>query len=190
MTAEPKPNRLHLDRKRAALLVVDVQERLSAAMPPEAFAAALANMRRLVQGAAVLGVPVLWAEQYVKGLGPTVAPLKEVMPPGAAPVEKLTFSCAASEPLMAQLAGRTQVICLGMESHVCVFQTVRDLEARGLQTFVPADAVISRTKENRDVGLALMHQAGATVTSTETALFDLTERAGTDEFRAISKLVK
>jgi nicotinamidase-related amidase len=184
------PSRLHLDRKRAALLVVDVQERLSAAMPPEAFAEALANMVRVVRGAAVLGVPVLWAEQYVKGLGPTVAPLREAMPPGAAPVEKLTFSCAASEPLMAQLAGRTQVICLGMESHVCVFQTVRDLEARGLQTFVPADAVISRTKENRDVGLALMRQAGATVTSTETALFDLTERAGTDEFRAISKLVK
>lgn len=181
--------RLRLDRSRAALLVIDIQERLAAVMPKEAFAAALKNMVRWVEGAKVLGVPVLWTEQYVKGLGPTVPELKAVLSPLALPVEKLSFTCL-TEPILAGLEGKTQVICVGMETHICVFQTVRDLEERGVRAFVAEDAVISRTAENKTVGLDLMRTAGATITSTEAGLFDLTQRAGTDEFKAISKLVK
>ena len=104
-------------------------------------------------------------------------------------MEKLTFTCLV-EPILEGLEGKTQVICVGMETHICVFQTVRDLEERGVRAFVAEDAVISRSLENRTVGLELMRSAGATITSTEAGLFDLTQRAGTDEFKAISKLVK
>lgn len=172
------------------LLLIDVQERLSAVMDPVAFAAALVNLRRWVEGAQVLGVPIVWTEQYVKGLGPTVAPLREVLPVGLQPIEKLMFSCCGVEPVRAALRGKGQVIAVGMETHVCVFQTVRDLEEQGVKTFVPADAVISRAEGNKALALDLMRQLGTTVTSTEMGLFDLTERAGTEEFRKVSKLVK
>ncbi|MHB8418673.1 MAG: isochorismatase family protein [Myxococcales bacterium] len=182
-------DRFRLERSRAALLVVDVQERLAAAMPKEEYAQALANMVRWVEGAKVLGVPILWTEQYVKGLGPTVPELTAAIGTRARPAEKLLFSCLV-EPILEGLAGKTQVVCVGMETHVCVFQTVRDLAERGTVPFVPQDAVISRTRANWQAGLDLARQVGATITSTEAGLFDLTQRAGTDEFRSISKLVK
>jgi nicotinamidase-related amidase len=181
--------RFRLDRSRAALLVIDVQERLAAAMPKEDYAAALANQVRWVEGAKILGVPILWTEQYVKGLGSTVPELKAAIGTKAQPAEKVLFSCLV-EPVVEGLEGKTQVICVGMETHVCVFQTVRDLSERGVVAFVPQDAVISRTRANWQAGLDLCRQTGATITSTEAGLFDLTQRAGTDEFRAISKLVK
>ncbi len=183
------PRRFRLDRSRAVLLVIDVQERLAAAMPRASYETALANMIRWVEGVKVLGVPILWTEQYVKGLGPTVAPLREAIGSLATPVEKLDFTCLVP-PVAEALAGKEQVVCVGMETHVCVFQTARDLVERGLCAFVPADAVCSRTEENRKVGLDLARAMGATVTGTETGLFDLVRRAGSDEFRAISRLVK
>lgn len=181
--------KLRLDRKQAVLLVVDVQERLAAAMPKEDYAAALGNMLRWVEGAKVLGLPILWTEQYVKGLGPTVPELKSAIGGHGQPVEKVLFSCLV-DPVVRGLEGKGQVVLVGMETHVCVFQTVRDLAERGLAAFVPQDAVISRTRANWEAGLDLARQCGATVTSTEAGLFDLTKTAGTDEFRAISKLVK
>ncbi len=183
------PARFRLDRARAALLVVDVQERLAAAMPPAELDQVVKNCVRLVEGAKILGVPILWTEQYVKGLGPTVGPIREAIGPAGKPVEKLVFTCCVPE-IERGLEGREQLVLCGMETHVCVFQTVRDLEERGLRTFVAADAVLSRSRANWQVGLDLMRQAGGTITGTETVLFDLTGRAGTDEFRAISKLVK
>jgi len=182
-------NRFRLERSRAALLVIDVQERLAAAMPREDYTAALANMVRWVEGAKILGVPILWTEQYVKGLGPTVPELKAALGARAQPAEKVLFSCLV-DPIVEGLEGKTQVVCVGMETHVCVFQTVRDLAERGVAAFVPQDAVVSRTRANWQAGLDLARQLGATVTSTEAGLFDLTQRAGTDEFKAISKLVK
>ena len=183
------PTRLRLQRDRAALLVIDVQERLSAAMPPEALQATVQNILRWIEGAKVLGLPIVWTEQYVKGLGGTVPELKAALAAVTAPIEKLSFSCLV-DPVRAAIEGRSQLVCVGMETHVCVFQTVRDLEEKGLRAFVPGDAVVSRSPENWRVGLDLMRATGATITSTEAGLFDLTVRAGTDEFRAISKLVK
>ena len=184
------PARFKLNRKDTLLLFIDVQEKLWNVMDQVAAAETQNQLRRWIEGAKVLGLPIVWTEQYVKGLGPTVGPLRELMPAGVTPFEKLTFSCVADEKIRAAVKGKGQVICVGIESHVCVFQTVRDLEAQGVRTFVPRDAVLSRSEQNRQAGLEAMHSAGATLGSTELFLFDLTGTAGTDEFKAISRLVK
>jgi len=184
--------RLALERANAVLLVIDVQERLGAAMDPARFAQTLKNTEILVESAKTLGMPVLVTEQYPKGLGPTVASLRQALPPEATPLAKTAFSCVAVDDVARQLreSGRKQVIIAGMEAHVCVFQTVRDLIAEGYLPFVPRDAVLSRTTDNHETGLALMRESGATVTSTEAVVFDLLGGAGTPEFKKLSPLVK
>jgi nicotinamidase-related amidase len=112
------------------------------------------------------------------------------MPASVKPMEKLAFSCLGDEAIKAALKGKSQVIAVGIETHVCVFQTVRDLEELGVRTFVPRDAVLSRSEGNRTAGLEVMAQLGSTIGSTELFLFDLTKTAGTDEFKAVSRLVK
>ena len=179
---------MKLSRDRAALLVVDIQERLIPAMPPEIVERVVKHTRILIEAARLLGLPIVVSQQYPKGLGPTIAPIEEALA-GADPVyrfDKLEFSAAAGMPKLA----RHQWIVCGMEAHVCVYQTARDLVARGAEVHVVADAVCSRTKTNWRIGLDLAARAGAVVTSTEVVVFDLLERAGTDDFKALSKLVK
>jgi nicotinamidase-related amidase len=184
------PRSIALERDDALLLLVDVQERLCTAMPPESLALLVRNATVLLRAAARLGLPVIASEQYPKGLGPTLAPLRALLP--EAPLEKLEFSCGNNKTLARTImkTGRKQVIVAGMESHVCVFQTVRDLVRGDFAAFVPQDAVVSRTEANRQLGLALMDKAGATVTGTETVLFDLLGQAGTAEFKELSALIK
>lgn len=177
-----------LDRGNAALLVVDIQERLCAAMEPKALERMVKRSIAAIAGAKALGLPIVVTEQYPKGLGPTLPAIKEALGE-ARPVEKVSFSCALDE-VVAKLGGRKQVLVVGMETHVCVFQTARDLSERGLTPFLCADALLSRTEEDRQVGLELGRGAGAVVTSVEAALFDLLGRAGTPEFKAISAAVK
>ena len=175
------------------LLVVDVQERLAAAMPEPARARLVANAVVLLEAARHLGVRVVASEQYPKGLGPTVAPIAERLAAcGAAPLPKLTFDACSDLAIARALADAAprSVVVVGMEAHVCVFQTARELVKRGYAAHVVADAVASRTEENRALGLALAERAGAVVTGTETVVFDLLGRAGTDAFKAVSKLVK
>ncbi len=181
---------LALDRGNAFLLVVDVQERLASAMPKAALADLEKNAAVLIRAARRLGLPVVATEQYPKGLGRTVPALRELLPD--APMEKLEFSCAAAEPVARHIAasGRKQAIVAGMEAHVCVFQTVRDLLADGFSVFLAQDAVVSRTDANRAVGLRLCEKAGATLTSTEAVLFDLLGVAGTPEFKELAPLIK
>jgi isochorismate hydrolase len=190
MPSEQDPSRLALDRDRALLLVVDIQEKLIRAMPPAGVERVVKNSAVLLTAAKRLGLPVVASEQYVKGLGPLVAQLREMLP--KAPIEKMTFSCGASEELAREIvdSGRRQVILVGMEAHVCVFQTVRDLLRGGFAVFLPQDAILSRTEENRQVGLSLCEKAGATLTSTETVLFDLLGTAGTAEFKELAPLIK
>ena len=190
MPSDRGPEDLTLDRERTLLLVVDVQEKLARAMPPEALAKLEKNAGILLKAARRLGVPIVASEQYVKGLGPTVASIRELLP--AAPIEKIEFSCGASKALAKEIlgTGRRQVIAVGMESHVCVFQTVRDLLRGDFQVFLPQDAIISRTEDNRQVGLRLCEKAGAVLTSTETVLFDLLGTAGTPEFKELAPLIK
>jgi nicotinamidase-related amidase len=186
----PSEQDLALERKNALLLVVDVQERLFKAMPADGQAPLLKNLDILVKAARRLDVPVVASEQYPKGLGPTVASLRESLPD--APLSKLEFSCGGNEAIANALkrSGRRQVVVAGMETHVCVYQTVRDLARSGFTVFVPRDAVISRTPDNKAAGLALCEKAGAVLTSTEAAVFDLLGVAGTPEFKDISTLLK
>ncbi len=181
-----------LDRAQAIVLVIDVQERLAAAMQPEAMGRLARATQTLARGAGVLGVPVLTTEQYPKGLGPTVRSVSEALPAGSRLFEKNVFSCWSAPDVRAAIetAGRRQIVVCGMETHVCVYQTVRDLVLAGLDAVVAADAVLSRTDDNRTIGLGMMAGAGAVLASVEAVLFDLLGRAGTPEFKAISALVK
>ena len=177
-----------LDRREAALLVVDVQERLCKAMAPEKLERVVQRTVAAMQGARALGLPVLYTEQYPKGLGPTIEPLRAHLE-GAPRFEKLAFSSAQPEVIGA-LGQKRQILIAGMETHICVFQTVRDLAERGLVPVVLQDAVLSRHDEDRRAGLSLAREVGALVTTVESALFDMLGVAGTPEFKAISQAVK
>jgi len=179
---------LKLERENAAILVVDIQERLAQAMDTVALERTLKRATAAIVGARTLGLPIVVTEQYPKGLGPTCQSLKEALGPFA-PVEKIRFSCALDE-VVKQFLGRRQILMVGMETHVCVFQTARDFVDRGLSPFLLADAVLSRTVEDRRVGLELCKTVGAVVTTVESALFDVLGQAGTTEFKAISAAVK
>lgn len=184
---------LRLAPERSVLVVIDVQEKLVAAMPTDAGTRAVAATRVLVEGARRLGVPVLVTEQYPRGLGPTVLALREVLD-GITPIEKLEFDATQSPAFTAALraTGRDAVVLAGMESHICVYQTARGLLSlpSPLAVQVAADATCSRTRENAEIAARLWERAGAVVTSVETVLFDWLGRAGTDEFKAISRLVR
>ncbi|MEZ5062369.1 MAG: isochorismatase family protein [Solirubrobacterales bacterium] len=174
-----------LDRERTALVVVDVQEGFRKAIPGfDGIAAATAT---LVRGAAAIGVPIRVTEQYPKGLGSTVPEVADHLPDGVERLPKTVFSAAAAEGF--DLGGRSQAIVCGIETHVCVNQTVLDLLDRGVEVQVVSDAVGSRSDANRELGLNKAEMAGATLTSVETALFELLGAAGSDEFKTVQRLV-
>lgn len=185
---------LGLSPRRAALLVIDLQERLVPAMPPAIAERVIANTRIAIAAAARLGLPIVVTEQYPQGLGATVAPIAEAL--AAAPevhrFDKLTFSVCATAAFAALWPAlrKDQWIVTGMETHVCVWQSVRELRGRGASVHVLADAVASRTKANWRIGTGLAAHAGALVSSTEVAVFELLGRAGTDAFKTLSKLIK
>jgi nicotinamidase-related amidase len=170
-----------LARDRAALVVVDVQD---AFRPYASFAGVAEACAKLLEGARILGLPRLVSEQYPKGLGHT-AP--EVGLEDERLIEKSVFSAARAEGF--DLAGREQAIVCGIETHVCVSQTVHDLLERGIEVHVPADAVGSRHALDYERGLERMERAGAVVSTVESALFELLERAGTPEFMAVQQLI-
>jgi len=170
-----------LARDRAALIVVDVQEGFRSYAT---FAAVASACGKLLQGARILGLPALVSEQYPKGLGHT-AP--EVGLQDEPTIEKTVFSAVRADGF--DLAGREQAIVCGIETHVCVSQTVHDLLDRGIEVHVPADAVGSRHDIDYERGLERMERAGAVVSTVEADLFELLERAGTPEFKAVQKLI-
>jgi nicotinamidase-related amidase len=178
-----------LRRSTAGLLVIDIQEKLLPAICEQD--RVVATTRQLIQGAQVLGMPVFVTEQYRRGLGPTVPAIAETIHEFA-PIEKLTFSACAAPGLMAALATRgvQQVLVCGIEAHVCVCQTALDLLAAGVPTFVAGDATSSRTLANHRYALERLRDAGAVVVSTEMALFELLECAGTEAFKRMLALVR
>lgn len=184
-------NKFILDTARSLLVVIDVQERLCAAMNPEVLAQLVRNTGILLDSAQELSVPVIFTEQYVKGLGPTLAELKGKAP-AAACHEKLSFSCCGNQDFVRQIreSGRTQIVICGMETHVCVLQTVIDLLDGGLNVHLVSDAVMSRSNDNRQTAIDAMTQAGAVPTGTESVVFQWLKVAGTDSFKKVSKLVK
>jgi len=190
----PVPPSIRLRREDTSILFVDIQVRLAAAMPPEALDSALRAWVLLVEAAGRLRLPTAVSEQYPKGLGPTLPVLRESLGKLAPPArffEKLDFS-AADQPILTQLLGqgRRSVIVVGMEAHVCVYQTARDLVTRGYQVHVPIDGVVSRRDLDYDAALRLYDRAGVVTTSTEAVVFDLLGRAEGEEFKALSRLIK
>lgn len=180
------------DRQSAALVVIDIQERLAAAMPAEVIAGVVHQTEILIAAARELGLPVILTEQYPRGLGATIASLQAALEPDTQPIEKLTFSCCGVEPFSAALETHAvqDVILCGIETHVCVYQTALDLLSGGRRVFLAADAVCSRSKQNHKLGLKSMRQAGVIVGSVEMFLFQLLKEASGDTFKAISRLVK
>jgi nicotinamidase-related amidase len=179
-----------LDAGSAALVVIDVQEKLCVAMDDKVLRHLVKNAGILMDAALELQMPVVATEQYVKGLGETLPELKSRL---AAPaLEKMTFSCCGDAAFVEKMKslGRKQVIVVGMECHVCVLQTVLELLEAGFIVHLVRDAVMSRKKDNWLVGIETARDAGAVITSTEAALFQLLKVAGTDEFKKLSKLVR
>lgn len=176
-----------LNPERTALLVVDVQEKL---MPHiEGGGDVIRACRRLVEGFKLLGLPVFVTEQYPKGLGPSVPELREVI--GDSPVyEKRFFSAFGNHEFQEASVEMNQLLVCGVETHVCVNQTVHDALVEGHQVHVAADAVGSRSALNRQVGLDRMRAEGGIITSVEMALFELMHTSEHPQFRAISKLIK
>ena len=169
-----------------------MQEKLMSAMPDTEGGVAVKNVKILLEAAKLLDIPVHVTEQYPKGLGPTIGEIRESAGEEFHPIEKVVFSCARSPEFMEALkdVGRSSVLLCGVETHVCVLQTVIDLVNDGYRVYVPADAVVSRKQLDWEKGIALMDKAGAVIGTTEAFLFQLLERAGTDEFKQISKLVR
>lgn len=184
-------NKFLLEPAKAVLLVIDVQEKLCAAMDQNALRQLTQNAGILLEGANELAIPAIFTEQYVKGLGPTLTELRG-RAPAAPSFEKLTFSCCANEAFAKQLkaSGRTQIIVSGMETHVCVLQTVIDLLGDGFDVHVVKDAVMSRNGDNKQTAIEAMVLAGAVPACTEAVVFQLLKIAGTESFRKLSKLVK
>lgn len=183
-------DKFFLHRANTALVVVDVQERLVKAMKDSVLERLVRNCSRLIKGAGILKVPVVVTEQYPKGLGHTVAELAELA--SAPAVEKMSFSCCGASAFTDGLAqsGIRNVILTGMEAHVCVYQTMLDLLAKGYRVHLVRDAVCSRNKQDFLAAMNNATAAGAVVATTEMVLFQLLGGADAPEFKEISKLVK
>jgi nicotinamidase-related amidase len=179
----------HISKDKTALLIVDIQERLVPAMPEGP--RVIANCLHLIELAKMYNMPVLVTEQYPKGLGHTVAEIKDALP-DYDPAEKTSFSCCGDDNFFTRLreTGRRNILITGMEAHVCVLQTCLDLLAADYNVHLIKDAVCSRSADNLEIGTELMRDAGAVITCTETVLFQLLKKAGTEEFKVISKRIK
>jgi nicotinamidase-related amidase len=178
-----------LRRDRTVLVLVDFQEKLHPhVVRPDAVAAGAV---KLVEAARVLGLPVVLTEHAVDVLGPTIEPLRAALGRGE-PLPKIVFSCFGSAEFGARLEslGRPQVLLAGEETHVCVSQTAHEAVARGYAVHIVEDACSARTEENHAIGLKKMARAGAIPASVESAIFELLERAGTDEFRKLLPVIK
>ena len=177
------------DPNETAFVLIDVQGKLAQVMHQREDL--FRNLGILIRGLRKLGVPIIWLEQYPEGLGPTIPEVADLLA-GEQPIPKVCFSACGVPEFTAQLeaAGRKHIVVAGIEAHICVYQTVRDLLASGHTVEVVSDCVSSRTPENRQVGLERMAQMGASVTSVEMLLFEMLREANTDTFREIAKLVR
>lgn len=177
-----------LKREKCALLIIDIQGRIINVMRNKELM--IENTLKLIKGMKILDIPIYYTEQYPKGLGETIPELKEELNSEA--VQKMTFSCTGAGELFKELINKniTQVIVCGIESHVCVQQTVLDLIANGFQVDVAADAVTSRRKMDYELALNRIQSNGAEITSTESILFEILDVCGTPEFKEVIKLVK
>jgi nicotinamidase-related amidase len=176
-------------KEHTSALIIDIQERLF----PFLFQGEkmIRNTTILIEGLKILHIPIFVTEQYVKGLGPTIAPIAELLT-GIKRTEKMAFSCC-DEPKVDEdlaVAGKENIVIAGIESHVCVLQTVIDLKRNGYHPIVVEDCITSRREHDKLIALERMRHEGIAITTYESILFELLRYSGTEQFKAISKLVK
>lgn len=173
----------------AAFVLVDVQGKLANLMYKKE--RLFENLQILVQGIKELALPIVWAEQYPQGLGETIPELKQILD-NQTPLPKKSFSVCGEPSLMKKIeeSGRREIIVAGIETHVCVYQTVADLLEKSYGVTIIADAISSRSKHNKRIGIKKMVELGAKISSVEIILFELMTTADHNKFKAISKLVK
>lgn len=178
-----------LQPETTALLVIDVQGRLARIVNESE--AVTANVRRCIQGAQLLDIPIVLIEQNPQGLGSTIPEVSELLPEHTA-LAKTTFSCCGSDGILSALQAldRRQLLVCGIEAHVCVYQSVADLLQQGYDVELITDAVSSRTAANRQLGIDKMVSLGAVLTSTEMCLLELTADSAKAQFRQLLPLIK
>ena len=180
---------MKLSTNDTALVLIDVQLRLLPVIADKE--AMIQKLSVLIQGARDLGLPIYWMEQYPQGLGPTVPEIAKLLE-GLTPVPKSSFSACGEERFMASLKQhhRRNILVAGIESHVCVYQTARDLKQLDYHVEVVEDATSSRCLENKRMAMTKLNEQGVQLTSVEIALFDLLQTSKSPHFKAISKLVR
>jgi nicotinamidase-related amidase len=189
MSKEEKRFNKLLKTEKTCLLIIDIQKRILPVIKD--YELVVENTLKLIKGFKAMGLPIYYTEQYPKGLGPTeeqiVNELDEIKP-----IEKMTFSCSGAGELfnIFNTKKHSQIVVCGIESHVCVQQTVLDLIENGFQVNLAADAVSSRKEKDYNIALDRMRAHGAEVTTTECILFELLNICGTDVFKQVSKIVK
>lgn len=193
-TKTPHKRRLTLcSAEKSQLLVIDVQDRLCAAMPQDCLELAYSNISRLSKSAQLLDVPIIAAEQYPKGLGATRDIVAESLPDGQDYCEKTCFSCCGAGGFEGHLNPKEQqpqVILTGLEAHVCVLQTAAGLQHWGYDVYVVSDAICSRSPQNRENALNRMRQGGIKITNTESVIFEWLGNAEHPQFKEISRLFR
>jgi nicotinamidase-related amidase len=178
-----------LDVAKTVLIVIDMQEKLFPVIYKKENL--FSNLQKLIKGTQALEIPIMVTEQYPQGLGHTIQEVASLLP-DISPMPKTSFSCCGDDKFLHEFKSlhRNQVMVCGIESHVCVYQTVSDLITAGYKTQVVTDSISSRTLENRQIGFDMMSQAGAHLTSTEAVLFELLRVAEGEKFREIRDIVK
>jgi nicotinamidase-related amidase len=176
----------------SVLLLVDIQQKLCAAMPEGVAKKVVETASALLEAANALSIPVLVTEQYPKGLGETIAELSSQLTAQSASVEKTCFSCMQADGFADKLAQtqRQQVVLLGMETHVCILQTALDLQAAGYQVFVVENGVSSRSSSNHQNAVDRMRQAGVIISNKESTMFEWLGDARHPVFKQLAKLIK
>lgn len=180
---------MKLERNQTVLVVIDVQSKLLPVIYD--YPALVENIKKVIQGAQILGIPVVLTEQYPEGLGLTVDEIRETLSEYN-PIEKMSFSCCGEENFIEKIKqlNRNKILVCGIEAHVCIYQTCMDLLSEGYEVHLLVDAISSRKKENRDLTVEKLHGAGVQITSVEMALFEILKEASVNEFRKISKIIK
>ena len=183
------PDKFFLNKNDSVLVIVDIQERLAAVMGERQ--KVIGNCLHLITASGLFEIPLVITEQYPKGLGPTVKEIRDVAGTSGV-IEKIDFSCCNEPKFLDALAatGRRKIIVSGMETHVCVLQTCLGLLREGYTVHIVRDAVCSRKTGDYKTGIEFLRDAGAVITCTETILFQLLEKAGTEKFKLISKRIK
>jgi nicotinamidase-related amidase len=186
------PLRIRMEAQDLVIVLIDLQDRLAAALEFKVREQLIANVLRLLALSREFKVPVFVTEQYPQGLGRTLNSIINQLPHGVTPIEKMHFSCMAEAPFRQALeaTGRKTVVLAGIETHVCVLQSAAHLLEHEYRVFIPTDACASRTRSNWKTGIDMMGQAGAVISSTETMIFQILQKAGTPAFQAMRPHVK